>query len=566
MPAMKQGKHGTYILLALGSPLVILVVVPLFLLLLNSFRSVSTGQVGFALDRFTLHNYVAAYSNAGTWTMLTNSLVFAVGSTAGAFFLGGAMAFLVERTDIPFRRFTYGMMFVPLIIPGMLLAVAWVLLLSPHIGLINKVWMTMGANAPLLTAYSMPAMWFVQSTIGAPLTFVLIGSALRRMDSALEEAAITCGASKVKVATQITARLIMPAIAGVALLQFILALEALEVPLVLGLDSGLWVFSTNIMIAFQDLPPNYGLGFSYSVILILLTMCGLFIYQKVMKSADKYVVVTGKGYRPRIMSLGKLKALGVTYQVLFALVTIVLPLSVLVWASLLRNYQVPSSETISQVNLNNYVLVFARSDIVRMLVNTVILASVVAGGVVVLSLLLSWVIYRARIRGRAILDTLSFLPYTIPAIAMGIAYMVVFLSFKNPIYGTIWILVIAYVVRFLPYGTRFTHSGMTQVHKELEEAAKVSGASFWTMFLRVVVPLMKPTIIGCGLYLFILSVKIFSIAVFLSSPKSMVFSMQIYQLWQEGRFGVLGALAVIMIGSLGILAALGGPRMGKMLG
>lgn len=255
------------------------------------------------------------------------------------------------------------------------------------------------------------------------------------------------------------------------------------------------------------------------------------------------------------------------FQVFFAVVAILLPLLVLIWASLLPNYQVPSQEALGLVSLNNYLTVFDRSDVILMFRNTVVLATCAGILVMLFSLLLSWVIHHMKIKGGGIIDTLSFLPYAIPAIALGIAFMILFLSFKNPIYGTIWILVIAYTIRFLPYGTRFTHAGLVQIHKELEEAAQLSGASFGTTFRQVIVPLMKPALVGGGLYVFILSVKVFTVAAILSSPKSVVLSTQIYQLWTEGRIGVLGALAVIMVAGLGVLTMLGGKgRMGRMLG
>ncbi|MBI2847691.1 MAG: iron ABC transporter permease [Chloroflexi bacterium] len=557
------------VLLALGLPLFVFVLIPLLLLVFNSFREISLGEVGFAFNKFSLVNYVTAYANPKTWKMLWDSFIFAIGSTVVAFFLGGVMAFLVERTDAPWRRLSYGMMFVPLIIPGMLLAMAWVLLLSPNIGLINKMWMSIGFDTPLVNGYSMATMWWVQGSIESPLTFLMLGAALRRMDPALEEAAITCGASRLKVAAQITTRLITPAIAGVALLQFVRGLEALEAPLFIGLNSNIMVFSTNILGSLKgSYPPNYGLGFTYATILIILASLGLFAYLRAMRKQEKYVVVTGKGYRPRIINLGRWKAPAVAFQLFFAVVVVGLPLALFVWISLLPgSYQAPSAELISQISLNNYVKVFDRPDILPMLRNTAILAIVAALGVMLFSLLLSSAIFHMKVKGRHVLDELAFIPYAIPAIAMGVAFMVMFLAVPNPVYGTIWILVIAYIIRFLPYGTRFTHAGLAQMHKELEEAGKVSGARFWTVFTRIIVPIMLPSLIGGGLYVAILSVKIFAIAVILYSPDSMVLAIEIYQLWNEGRMGLLGALAVVMIGVLTLLTILGGSkRLGRIAG
>ncbi|MBI2853548.1 MAG: iron ABC transporter permease [Chloroflexi bacterium] len=566
---LKGRWHERSIFLALVLPLGFLVAVPLLLLLLSSFRDIGFGEVRFNLDKLTLDNYVAAYTHPRAWRMLWDSFVFASGSLVVAFLLGGGMAFLVERTDAPFRRLSYAVMFVPLITPGLAMTIAWILLLSPKIGFINQLWFGLGFEAPLVNAYSMPALWWVQGILEAPLVFLLLGAALRRMDPALEEAAIASGAPWSRVATRITARLMIPAIVGVALLQFVRGLETLDVPLIMGLGGDIRVFSSNIMLFLRvRVPPSYGLGFTYAIVLIALTAIGVYIYQRVMRRTERYTVVTGKGYRPRIIELGRWKAVAVAFQMFFAFAVIGLPLAVLVYTSLLGFYQPPSMEVLSQLSLNSYQRIFSQPTTLGMLKNTAVLATLTSMGTMLFSLLLSWVIFRMKIKGGQIIDGLAFIPYAIPGIALAVAFMVMFLAFPNPIYGTIWILVIAYIVRSLPYGTRFTHAGLVQIHKELEEAGKVSGASFGTVFFRIIVPVMKPTLIGGGLYVFIQSVKIFAIAAILFSPSSMVFVVHLYQTWAEGAMGDAAALAVIMIGVISVLTFLGGGMrgMGRIAG
>lgn len=557
----------TFGALAIGIPLGVLVIVPLALLALNSFRDVGLGEIQFSLSKLTLSNYITAYGNPRTWKMMSDSFIFAAGSSVVAFLLGGAMAFLVERTDTPLRRLTYAIMFVPLIVPGMLLTIAWVLLLSPSIGLVNVLWHAIGFDTPLINAYSMPVMWWVQGVNETPLTFLLLGAALRRMDPALEEAALTCGASSRKAATRVTLRLIAPAVAGVALLQFVRGLEALEVPLLLGLNAKIVVFTTNIMHSLKIFPPEYGLSFTYSMSLIILASVGLLVYFRAVRRSEKYTVVTGKGYRPRTISLGNWKIVSIAYQVFFAVVAVGLPVAIVIWASLVPGYQAPSMEMLSRVSLNNYVSLFQEPGIARMTWNTIIMAGTTAIVVMLVALFLSFVIFRTKIKGGKVLDGLSFMPYAIPSIVMGVAFMFMFLTFKNPIYGTVWILVIAHAVHFLPLGTRFTHAGLLQLHKELDEAAKTSGASFRKVFFHVIAPILKPSLIGGGLYVFISAAKIFPLAIILGSPKSMVLSVQIWQLWAEGEVGLVSALAVVMVAGISILTLLGGARrMGRIVG
>ncbi|MBI2853544.1 MAG: iron ABC transporter permease [Chloroflexi bacterium] len=566
---LKQRRGEAYILAASVSILGVLVVVPLALLTLNSFRDVTIGEVGFILDRLSLDNYIKAYTDPKTLHVLGNSFVFATGSTVVAFILGGVMAFLVERTDAPWRRLSYGMMFVPLIVPGMLWAIGWLFLLSPNIGLINVAWRSIGFETPLFSAYSMAGMWWVQGINESTLAFLFLGAALRRMDPALEEAGVTSGASQRRIAAHITARLLLPAIASVILLNFVRGLEALEVPLILGLNAKITVFASAIMTSLQwQFPPAYGLGFTYSMTLIVLCVVGLWAYLKAVGRGEKYTVVTGKGYRPRTINLGRWKPLAAGFQLFFFVVVIGLPLLVLLWSSLLPTYLPPSREVLSQVSLDNYTKIFARPDTQLVLRNTAIVAAVTSVGVMFLSLLLSFIILHMKIKGGKVLDGLAFIPFAIPSISMGMAFMIMFLAFPNPFYGTIWILVIAYITRELPYGTRFTHAGLMQVHKELEEVAKTSGASFRSVLWHIIVPIMKPSLIGGALYAFIQSVKVFPIAALLWSPQSKVLSIDILTMWQEGYMGLVSALAVAMLAGISMLTLLGGGprRMGKLGG
>ena len=545
------------VLLAVGVPLGLFVLVPLGLLVVNSFREISFGELEFSLTNLTLKNYLEAYSNPLTWRMLQSSLIFAGGAMGVSLLLGGTLAFLVERTNVPFRRYGFLLVLPSLILPGVLEAVAWVLVLSPRIGLVNKLWFSMGFSDPIVDAFSMPVMWLVQGIGASPLVFLLLGASLRRMDPSLEEAGLTSGSSPSAVMLRITAKLMLPALAGVALLQFVRALEAMETPLFLGLPARIVVFSTNIFLSVHEtFPPHYGLSFSYAVMLVALTVVGLVLYQRVLLRADKYAVVGGKGYRPRTLDLGKWKPLGVAFMAFYLLVGLAVPLGMLLWVSLLPTYEVPSVEALSHLTLRNYFRIFQDPRMLQMLTNTGIVAVMTSFAAMALSLLISWIVFRTKAKGRGLLDTLAFLPYAVPSLVVAIAFMVFFLSFRNPIYGTIWILVLPYIVSYLPVSTRFTNAGLVQIHKELEEAAQASGSGFWTVLRRIVVPLMMPSLLAGGLYVFILSVKQFSIPAMLSTPDTTVLAFQVWQLWREGQLGPLGALGVLLMGVMSVVALL----------
>lgn len=533
-----------------------LAVVPLFFLIWDSFKAVTVGNLlDLSLTNFTLDNFRQAYADPRILGMLRNSFIFAVGSMIVAFIFGGSIAFLVERTNTPFRNVIYGLMYIPLVMPSMLKAIAWILLISPTIGLFNKTWFFFGFTQPLFNAYSIPAMFWVEGLSMAPLTFLLLGAALRAMDPSLEEAAYTSGANKTLTLYKVTLRLMTPALASIALLQFVRGLEAFEVPLMMGGSQGLMVFSTNIYVAIREMfPPRYGEAFVSSLVLIVLSVIGVALYQRTMKGAERYATITGKGYRPRLIDLGRGRLLAAAFILFFLFMAVILPFLVLLWASLLPFYQLPSQEALSTVTLRNYRFILIRPEFLVTLKNSALLGAVVSVGGMLLATLVSWIVIRMRIKGARLLDTLVFIPYVMPGIAIGFSYMIVFLMFPNPIYGTIWILVLAYLVRFLPQATRFTHTGLTQIKAELEEAASASGAGFFTILRRITIPLMLPSLVAGALYLLILSMKVLSMAAVLYTSNSLILPVFLFTLWRDGSIPLTGALAVLMVLVLTIVA------------
>ncbi|MDP2744016.1 MAG: ABC transporter permease subunit, partial [Dehalococcoidia bacterium] len=285
-------------------------------------------------------------------------------------------------------------------------------------------------------------------------------------------------------------------------------------------------------------------------------LTGLLLYQRMMGRVGQYATVTGKGYRPRLLDLGKWKPAATGFILLFLIFAAVLPFLILLYASFLPYYQVPSAKAFSVMSWDNYRSLLGRSDVLLTIKNTAILCGIVSVGGMIIATLVSWIVVRMRTKGAKLLDSLVFIPYAVPGIASGFAFMIVFLTFPNPIYGTIWILVIAYLVQFMPIGTRFTHAGVAQIKAELEEAAASSGASLLTILRRIIIPLILPSMIAGGLYIFLLSAKVMSSAAILYTPDSTVLSVMIFQLWNEGSIPMVGSLAVLMILAFTILTIL----------
>lgn len=545
----------------------VLVVVPLGLLVVNSFRNVSVGEVEFSLTGLTLQNYIEAYSSPATFRMLLNSLWFALGSMTLAMTIGSVLAFLAERTDLRWRQAIPMMVMIPLIMPSVVEGIAWIFLLSPRIGVINQVGRWFGMEGPILSAYSLPAMIWVEGVSMSPLAFLLVAATIRRMDPSLEEAALGSGASTWTTFSKVLLPLLKPGLAGVAILLFIRGIEAFEIPMLLGFSSGIFVFSTTIYYSIRGaFPPDYGLGFAYSMTLVVLTLAAILLYQRQLRHAERYTVVVGKGYRPRLVSLGRWTWPAWGFVVFYLIFAAVLPMLILVWSSLLPYYRPPSMAALAAVSLENYRELFASPALLNVAGNTLLLGGISSVAIMFLAIVCSWFVYRTRITGRKVLDVVVFLPYAVSGMVIGVAFLVVFLAFPNPLYNTIWIIVLAYVVNYLPIGTRFTNAAVVQVHKELEEAAWGSGAGFWTTLRFVWFPLLLPALVNGFLFVLILSFKVMSIAMLLRGPDSMVLSVYLWHLWDTGNPGTSSALSVMLIvvvSALSLLARkLGGGAAG----
>jgi iron(III) transport system permease protein len=320
------------------------------------------------------------------------------------------------------------------------------------------------------------------------------------------------------------------------------------------MGKGIYVFSTNIYYSLRSIfPPEYGLGFAYSMTLMLLAVVMLLLYQRQLAHAERYTVVTGKGYRPRVIHLGRGRYLGWAFVSLYGIIAILLPILIIIWGSMLPFYKPPSAEALSMITLKAYKTVLTSQIFAEAVTNSVILAFTSAAAIMFLSAIASWFILRTNIASRRLLDFVIFLPYAISGIVMGVGFMILFLSFPNPIYGTIWIIVLAYTINYMPVGSRFTHAAMLQIHKELEEAAWASGANFWQTLRHIWLPLMSPAMIAGGLYVFILSFKVMSIAALLQGPDNTVLPVYLWSAYEGLGLPIAAALSVMMIAVLGIM-------------
>lgn len=530
-----------------------LTVLPLAFLLYGTFF---TPTVGGVAGQFTLQNYVRAYTDASTLPILVNSLIFAVGTTVVAFIIGTAIAWLTERTNTPLRGLFFAMSIIPLVIPGILFVLSWIFLLSPRIGLINE-WLSrlLGLSQAPFNIYSLGGMIWVEALHWSPIVYLMMAAAFRSMDPSLEEAAVMSGGSLLQTFYHVTLKLNVPAILGVVLLMFLRGLETFEVPTIIGLPVGIQVFTSRIYLAVKGYPSDFGLAGAYSTILLLMTLAGIYVYGRVTREASRFATVTGKGFRPRVIDLGRWRYLSALLLALYLLLMVGLPLFVLVWNSFLPFYVKPSLAGLRMFTWENYEFLLKLPKTTRAVVNSVGLSIGSATIIMLMTSVIAWITVRSRLPGRWLLDTLTSIPLVFPGIVMGVALIWVYLTLPIPIYGTVWILLIAYVTRYLPYGMRTSSAALLQVHRELEEAAETSGASWWRTFTSIILPLLQPALLAGWIYVVIVSIRELSSSILLWGPGAEVLSVYIFDLWQTGHPQELAALGLMLITILFVLAA-----------
>ena len=530
---------------------VYIAVIPLAFLLWQSFRTPQTAAVDAV---FTLGNYTTAYGTLDTLRLFWTSLQFAFGTAVFAFVLGTALAWMNERTNTPFKSVFFALSLIPLVIPSILFTVSWILLASPQIGIVNLVLQAqLGLAEPPFNIYSLGGMIWVDGLHYSPMAFLLMTAAFRAMDPSLEESATMSGASVLQVVWRVTLRLVWPAIVATILILFVRAIESFEVPALLGLPTGIEVFTSAIYQAVHRYPSQVGLASAYAAALLVITTAGVYFVSTLSSRGSKYATMTGKGFRPRQIDLGRWRWFTAAIFAVYFLLIVVMPFAVLLWSSFQRFYSVPSMEAVRNLTLDPYRFILGYPSLPRAVWNSVMLSFGAATIVMLVTSVICWIVVKTKIRGRWILDNIASLPMVFPGLVLGLSIMIFYLNVDVGIYGTIWIMLIAYVTRFMPYGLRYNTTSMLQIHRELEESAAMSGASWGTTFRRIILPLLKPGLLAGWIYVMIVSIRELSTSILLYSPDTQVISIVIWELWENGQYVELSALGVLFILSLLVL-------------
>ena len=540
------------ILAVLLGTVVYLTLVPLGMILYGTFRDGPPGTDA----SFTLANYIRVY---GDWTILklaANTMVFAVGAAVVSFIFGGFLAWITERTDTPLKGVIYTLALFPFVVPGILTTIAWVLLLSPTIGVINKLCTgLLGFPRAPFNIYSMAGMIWVFGIDNITLPFFFMAASFRSMDPALEEAGRASGMGSVATFWHVNVKLMVPTILAVLLLLVVRGIETFEAPAVIGLPAEIKVYASEIFLALRMYhPPDYNLAGTYATFYLLVAAAGVALYLKATSASAKYATITGKGYRPRIQRLGRWRYLALLFSLLILFVAVVLPFLVIALTSVSPIYKQSSRGLLSMLTLDAYRTVLGMELFYQSLLNNVVVGMLSATAAVVLAAAVAWVGVRTKLRGRKLLDIVAFSPMAFPGIVIGLALLWMYLTLPIPLYGTLWILVIAYVTKYVPITLRACHTALLQLHPELEEASVISGSSWLRTFVCVVLPLILPAVAAGWFYVLALTFKALSLPVLLSHLGTEVLPVVIYGFYESGEFSELSALGVLLIGALSLVA------------
>ena len=530
----------------LGLILVLLVIVPLAILLFYSLWSVGPADSD---GSFTLENYRKTFLSSTTYSLLFNTAVFGIGSVALGLVFGVSLAWIVERTNAPLRNFAFVVAIITAGIPPILYAMSWVFLLNPRTGVFNipfTQWL--GWKEGIFDPHTLGTLVVVESFRLTPTIFLMVVGLFRSMDPALEEAASTSGANTATTVRKVTLPVMLPGLLGVIIFIGTATIGLFELPAILGMPEGIHVFATRIYVAMDTTPRDYGLATSLGTVAALIGIVGIYYYHRVTRVQQKFATITGKGYRPRRIDLGKYRRWAGGAIIFYFIIMVVLPTVVLLYASTQPFFRPPSILAFESANLDAYRLIFRQEAFWIGLRNSLFLIAVVPISTILLSAIVSWVVVRSKAPGRGVLDTLAFVPFTAPSIVFGLAFLLIaFWVDWIPIYGTIWLIVIVHVARFLAYGTRATNGAMFQLHKELEEAGSVSGVGWLTVFRRITLRLLVPSLVAGWLWVAIHSGRELSMALLLTTRDNQILSIVTWGAWENGRIDEATALGVILM-------------------
>ena len=508
-------------------------------------------SAGFT-SSFTWRHYAELLDDPLVYTALYNTLWFVIVTVVVAMSFGVAAAWLVERTDMPGKRTVYTLMTSVLLLPSIVLAMGWMFLLHPRIGVVNTGLMRIfHLHAAPLGINSLVGMGWVEGLGLASLAFVMTSPILRALNSALDEAATVHGIGRGRCFLTITLPLMAPALIAAAIYIAVIAIGTFEVPAVIGLGSKIYTFSTLVYI--KVVPemgvPDYGVVGAVSVVLILFSLLLSWWYFRVMRLSHRYEVVRGRAYDVRRIPLGRLRWLAVALLGGYFTLACALPLLVMLWVALLPYVQPFSTAAFRQLSLRHFDNI-DWSLLWRSTQHTLILMVTVPTLSLIFGTAISWVVVRSSIRGRFLFDWIAFLPHAVPNLIFAIAMVVVALNVvprSIPFYGTLFILIAVYVLVRISLVTRVLNGALSQIHRELEEAAYVSGLSTLTTIARIIAPLLLPAFANLWIWTALLTYRELTMAAFMVTHDNITLPVLVWNEWNGGNAGAAAAISLLFV-------------------
>ena len=532
--------------------LAFLVIYPVLMLLIGALTGGDPVVDGYRLNALTFNNFTDIIGNENVRAALGNSLIACAGGTAIAVAVGLAFAWITVRTDTPFKGFIGAIGIFPLFIPPLVGGVAWAILGSPKTGLLNIIMAKAGIPWHV-DLYSMPGIVFVFGIYYAPYVYMFTSAALRNMDPSLEEAAEISGASSLRTIATVTFPLIAPAIVSGMLLSFIVMLGIYGIPAVLGTPARIPVLTTYIYTLTAWSPPLYSTAAAVAILLMIVTGALVWAQNRVL-SGRSYTTVAGKAFRPRSLRLGPWRWFTLALALIYLFIVVILPcaaLAVAAFRKFLFVRDLPSLVDLNQYSLIHFDRLLSNPQTTQALINTLEVGLITAfiGGT--LSFAIGYTVTRTRAPGRRLIDIIATIPVAIPGLVIGVAYLWAWIGLPGGLYGTIWILALAFVARFIPDTVKALSTSLMQIHKELEEAAFICGRSLPSTILTIVLPLARPGVVAAMTLLFILSTRELGSSLFLYSTGSMVMSVQLLSYYEGGNMSITAAYSLIQMLLLG---------------
>jgi iron(III) transport system permease protein len=539
-----------------------LTVSPVVMLLLGSF---SEGLGAFG--SFTLEKYVKSYTDPALLEIIVNTIVFVIGSSVVATVLALFMAYLNTRTNIPFKGLFQMISIIPMMIPHILFAISWALLLNPSNGLINLLLkQILNLRDSPFNIYSLAGMILVEGLLDLPVSYLIIAPAMSSFDVSLEESSKVCGSSNFRTLFKITLPVLRPAILASITLVAIRSLESFAVPSALGMPGRIYLLSTHIYrIIATGFAADYGMAAAVGMSALAASVTLIVLYRHLTSESEKYVTISSRGYRPALIELHRAKIPLFVIVALLSFVLIVLPVLVLLYTSLVPYSMVPSLKAFGMMSWKHWLAVLKDPVSLLSLKNSLLLGVVGATLGVVLTLFVSYTIVKVRTHASGILESLSFLSFSFPGIVIGVGFMWLFV--RTPLYATIGSLLIGYIATYLPYGIRPLSSAFIQIHRHLEESSRVCGGGMFYTLRRIIVPLLIPGIVSAWILMATMFVRELSVSVVLSRPGSEVLAVQILRFAEDGLWGKLSALGILMIfasTTLAVFASVVGAKWTKV--